>query len=109
MTIDDIDLVEINEAFAAQAIPSAKHLSISWDKLNVKGGARPWVTPSPDRRPHHDHPPNALEHTGNTFGLESMCVGGARACHDRGAAELGGPGRPPSDGARERDAPRGNI
>ncbi len=39
MTIDDIDLVEINEAFAAQVIPSAKHLGISWDKLNVKGGA----------------------------------------------------------------------
>ena len=39
MTIDDIDLVEINEAFAAQVIPSAKHLGISWDKLNVNGGA----------------------------------------------------------------------
>ena len=39
MTIDDIDLVEINEAFAAQVIPSASHLGISWDKLNVKGGA----------------------------------------------------------------------
>ena len=39
MTIDDIDLVEINEAFAAQVIPSAKHLGIPWDKLNVHGGA----------------------------------------------------------------------
>ena len=39
MTIDDIDLVEINEAFAAQVIPSAKHLGIEWDKLNVHGGA----------------------------------------------------------------------
>ena len=39
MTIDDIDLVEINEAFAAQVIPSARHLGISWDKLNVNGGA----------------------------------------------------------------------
>jgi len=29
-TIDDIDLVEINEAFAAQVIPSAKHLGIDW-------------------------------------------------------------------------------
>ena len=38
MTIDDIDLVEINEAFAAQVIPSAKHLGIDWDKLNVNGG-----------------------------------------------------------------------
>ena len=39
MTIDDIDLVEINEAFAAQVIPSAKHLGIPLDKLNVHGGA----------------------------------------------------------------------
>src|SRR5262249_51489344 len=39
MTIDDIDLVEINEAFAAQVIPSARHLGIEWDKLNVNGGA----------------------------------------------------------------------
>src|SRR5262245_35514057 len=39
MTIDDIDLVEINEAFAAQVVPSAKHLGIDWDKLNVHGGA----------------------------------------------------------------------
>ena len=35
----DIDLVEINEAFAAQVIPSARHLGIPWDKLNVRGGA----------------------------------------------------------------------
>jgi len=38
MTIDDVDLVEINEAFAAQVIPSARHLGIEWDKLNVNGG-----------------------------------------------------------------------
>ena len=39
MTIDDIDLVEINEAFAAQVIPCAKHLGIPMEKLNVHGGA----------------------------------------------------------------------
>ena len=56
MTIDDIDLVEINEAFAAQVIPSAKHLGISWDKLNVNGGGhRPRPPVRHDRRPHHDH------------------------------------------------------
>jgi acetyl-CoA C-acetyltransferase len=37
--IDDIDLVEINEAFAAQVLPSARHLGGSIDKLNVNGGA----------------------------------------------------------------------
>ena len=39
MTIGDIDLVEINEAFAAQVIPSARQLGIDEDKLNVNGGA----------------------------------------------------------------------
>ena len=39
MTIDDIDLVEINEAFAAQVIPSYRDLGIDLDKLNVNGGA----------------------------------------------------------------------
>jgi len=39
MTIDDIDLVEINEAFAAQVIPSYQELGIDIDKLNVNGGA----------------------------------------------------------------------
>ncbi|MET0664934.1 MAG: acetyl-CoA C-acetyltransferase, partial [Acidimicrobiales bacterium] len=39
MSIGDIDLVEINEAFAAQVIPSADELGIEWDKLNVAGGA----------------------------------------------------------------------
>ena len=39
MTIDDIDLVEINEAFAAQVIPSYQDLGIDLDKLNVNGGA----------------------------------------------------------------------
>src|SRR6185503_15565997 len=39
MTIADIDLVEINEAFAAQVLPSAEDLGIDIDKLNVNGGA----------------------------------------------------------------------
>ena len=39
MTIDDIDLVEINEAFAAQVLPSARDLGIDEDRLNVNGGA----------------------------------------------------------------------
>ena len=39
MTIDDIDLVEINEAFAAQVVPSYQDLGIDLDRLNVNGGA----------------------------------------------------------------------
>src|SRR5205085_80906 len=39
LTIDDIDLVELNEAFAAQALACVKELAIPLDKLNVNGGA----------------------------------------------------------------------
>ncbi|MFZ9731327.1 MAG: acetyl-CoA C-acetyltransferase [Ilumatobacteraceae bacterium] len=79
MTIDQIDLVEINEAFAAQVIPSAKHLGIPMDKLNVHGGAIAL-----------GHPfgmtgarimttlLNGLQHRNKRFGLETMCVGGGQ-------------------------------
>ena len=39
LTIEDMDLVEINEAFAAQVIPSARDLGVDPERLNVKGGA----------------------------------------------------------------------
>jgi acetyl-CoA C-acetyltransferase len=79
MAIDDIDLVEINEAFAAQVIPSAKHLGISWDKLNVKGGAIALGHPFGQTGARiMTTLLNALEDTGKTFGLESMCVGGGQ-------------------------------
>jgi acetyl-CoA C-acetyltransferase len=79
MTIDDVDLVEINEAFAAQVIPSARHLGIPLDKLNVNGGAIAL-----------GHPfgmtgarilatlLNGLRHRDATIGLETMCVGGGQ-------------------------------
>ena len=79
LTVEDMDLVEINEAFAAQVIPSARHLGIEWDKLNVHGGAIAL-----------GHPfgmtgarimttlINGLQNTDSTVGLESMCVGGGQ-------------------------------
>ncbi len=79
MTIDDIDLVEINEAFAAQVLPSAKHLGIPLEKLNIRGGAIAL-----------GHPfgmtgarimttlLNSLEDSGQRFGMETMCVGGGQ-------------------------------
>jgi acetyl-CoA C-acetyltransferase len=79
MTIDDIDLVEINEAFAAQVIPSARHLGIEWDKLNVKGGAIALGHPFGQTGARiMTTLRNALEDTGKTIGLESMCVGGGQ-------------------------------
>jgi acetyl-CoA C-acetyltransferase len=79
MTIDQIDLVEINEAFAAQVIPSAKHLGISWDKLNVHGGAialgHPFGMTGARIMTTLIH---GLQEKDKTFGLETMCVGGGQ-------------------------------
>ena len=78
-TIDDIDLVEINEAFAAQVIPSAKHLGIPWEKLNVKGGGialgHPFGMTGARIMTTLIH---ALQDEDKTFGLETMCVGGGQ-------------------------------
>ena len=77
LTMGDIDLVEINEAFAAQVIPSARALGVPADKLNAHGGAIAL-----------GHPfgmtgarimatlLNGLAARGGTLGLETMCVGG---------------------------------
>ena len=79
MTIDDIDLVEINEAFAAQVVPSAQELGISYDKLNVKGGAIALGHPFGQTGARiMTTLLNALEDTDKTIGLESMCVGGGQ-------------------------------
>jgi len=79
MTIKDIDLVEINEAFAAQVVPSAKHLGIEWDKLNINGGAialgHPFGMTGARIMTTLLH---NLQDTGKTIGMESMCVGGGQ-------------------------------
>jgi acetyl-CoA C-acetyltransferase len=79
MSIDDIDLVEINEAFAAQVIPSAEHLGIGWDKLNVHGGAialgHPFGMTGARIMTTLIH---GLQTTDGQFGLETMCVGGGQ-------------------------------
>ena len=79
MTIDDIDLVEINEAFAAQVVPSARELGISYDKLNVHGGAIALGHPFGQTGARiMTTLLNGLEDADKTFGLESMCVGGGQ-------------------------------
>ena len=77
MTIDDVDIVEINEAFAAQIVPCREELEIPEDKLNPFGGAIAL-----------GHPfgmtgarimttlINGLRATDGTYGIESMCVAG---------------------------------
>ncbi|MUN63023.1 acetyl-CoA C-acetyltransferase [Kocuria sediminis] len=79
MSIDDVDLVELNEAFAAQVLPSAEDLGVPEDKLNVNGGAialgHPWgmtgarITATLL---------NGLRQHDRQIGLETMCVGGGQ-------------------------------
>jgi acetyl-CoA C-acetyltransferase len=79
MTIDDIDLVEINEAFAAQVIPSARALGIPFDKLNVNGGAIALGHPFGMTGARIMNTLlNGLEEADKTLGLETMCVGGGQ-------------------------------
>ncbi|OIV38836.1 acetyl-CoA acetyltransferase [Mangrovactinospora gilvigrisea] len=79
LSVSDIDLVEINEAFAAQVIPSYRELGIDLDRLNVNGGAiavgHPFgmtgarITTTLI---------NSLQWHDKQFGLETMCVGGGQ-------------------------------
>jgi acetyl-CoA C-acetyltransferase len=79
MTIDQIDQVEINEAFAAQVLPSMKHLGIDPEKLNPNGGAIALGHPFGQTGARiMTTLLNGLEDSGGRFGLESMCVGGGQ-------------------------------
>lgn len=79
MTIDDVDLVEINEAFAAQVIPSYRQLGIPEEKLNVSGGAIAVGHPFGMTGARITGTLlNALEWHDKSIGLETMCVGGGQ-------------------------------
>ncbi|MDH3655954.1 MAG: acetyl-CoA C-acetyltransferase [Myxococcales bacterium] len=79
LRIKDIDLVEINEAFAAQVIPSARELGIAVDKLNVNGGAIALGHPFGQTGARimttliHN-----LQSRDGRYGVETMCVGGGQ-------------------------------
>jgi acetyl-CoA C-acetyltransferase len=79
LSLDDVDIIEINEAFAAQVLASADELGIDMDKLNPNGGAIAL-----------GHPfgmtgarimgtlINDLQTLDKTIGIETMCVGGGQ-------------------------------
>jgi len=79
MSLDDVDVIEINEAFAAQVLASVDELGIDMDKLNPHGGAIAL-----------GHPfgmtgarimgtlLNDLQTLDKTIGIETMCVGGGQ-------------------------------
>ncbi|MFJ8689057.1 acetyl-CoA C-acetyltransferase [Micromonospora wenchangensis] len=79
MTIDDVDLVEINEAFAAQVIPSYRQLGVPQEKVNVMGGAIAVGHPFGMTGARITGTLlNALQWHDKTIGLETMCVGGGQ-------------------------------
>jgi acetyl-CoA C-acetyltransferase len=79
MTIGDMDLVEINEAFAAQVLPSADDLGVDLDKLNVHGGAIALGHPFGSTGARITTTLlNGLQSRDGQFGLETMCVGGGQ-------------------------------
>jgi acetyl-CoA C-acetyltransferase len=74
-----MDLVEINEAFAAQVIPSARELGVDEERLNVNGGAIAVGHPFGMTGARITSTLiNALADTGGQYGLETMCVGGGQ-------------------------------
>ena len=79
MSIGDMDLYEINEAFAAQVLPSADDLGMDFDKLNVHGGAIALGHPFGSTGARISTTLiNALQTRDGQFGLETMCVGGGQ-------------------------------
>ncbi|MER5626572.1 acetyl-CoA C-acetyltransferase [Streptosporangium sp. NPDC002544] len=79
MSIGDVDLVEINEAFAAQVIPSYQDLGIDIDRLNVNGGAIAVGHPFGMTGARITSTLiNSLAFHDRSIGLETMCVGGGQ-------------------------------
>ncbi|WP_274559340.1 acetyl-CoA C-acetyltransferase [Streptomyces spiramyceticus] len=79
LTIGDIDLAEINEAFAAQVIPSYRDLGLDLDKVNINGGAIAVGHPFGMTGARITGTLiNSLQFHDKQFGLETMCVGGGQ-------------------------------
>ncbi|MFC8040410.1 acetyl-CoA C-acetyltransferase [Paenarthrobacter sp. NPDC057355] len=79
LTMDDIDLVELNEAFAVQVIASARELGIDPDKLNVHGGAIALGHPFGMTGARMTSTLlNGLVERNGTLGLATLCVGGGQ-------------------------------
>jgi acetyl-CoA C-acetyltransferase len=79
MSIDDIDLVEINEAFAAQVVPSYQDLGIDLDRLNVNGGSIAVGHPFGMTGARLQNTMlNSLKWHDKSTGLITMCVGGGQ-------------------------------
>ena len=80
LTIDDIDLFEVNEAFAAVVAAWLKETGADWDKVNVNGGAIALGHPlGASGARLMTTLVNELERSGGRYGLQTMCEGGGLA------------------------------
>ena len=79
LTVDDIDLWEINEAFAGQAVACVKELGLDVDKVNVNGGAvglgHPLAATGTRLTLTLAH---QLKRTGGKYGIATACIGGGQ-------------------------------
>ncbi len=77
LTLDDIDLIEFNEAFAAQTLASVRHLRLDMDKLNVNGGAIALGHPMGATGTKLTvQIMNEMKRRGSKYGMVTMCIGG---------------------------------
>jgi acetyl-CoA C-acetyltransferase len=80
LTLDDIDLIEINEAFASVVLAWQKELDVDLSKVNVNGGAIALGHPLGCTGARlMTSMLNELERTGGRYGLQTMCEGGGQA------------------------------
>jgi acetyl-CoA acyltransferase len=80
LTLDDMDLIEINEAFASVVLAWQKELGADMDKVNVNGGAIALGHPlGASGAKLASTLLNELERTGGRYGLQTMCEGGGMA------------------------------
>jgi acetyl-CoA C-acetyltransferase len=80
MTLDDVDLIEINEAFASVVLAWAKDTGADMSKVNVNGGAIALGHPiGATGTKLMTTLLNELERTGGRYGLQTMCEGGGQA------------------------------
>jgi acetyl-CoA C-acetyltransferase len=80
LTLDDIDLIEINEAFASVVLAWQKDIGADLDKVNVNGGAIALGHPiGATGTKLMSTLLNELERTGGRYGLQTMCEGGGQA------------------------------
>tara|TARA_B100000886_G_scaffold113118_1_gene76060 strand:- start:5302 stop:6435 length:1134 start_codon:yes stop_codon:yes gene_type:complete len=79
--LEDIDVIEMNEAFAAQSLACVKELGVDMSKLNIHGGAISMGHPlGASGARITGKAASLLKETGKRYALSTMCVGGGQGC-----------------------------